>query len=124
MGQKCGFVIAGDDVSVGKKGSMVGRRGLAGHVSGVQSSTISSSCGSRKALTQTFPVLKMLGAASASGASFEDCMALGQAGCGGMVSIASTLDHCHVPGRTEHAMLAPDEIELGTGPHNEPVRTF
>ena len=34
MGQKCGFIIAGDDVSVGKKGSMVGRRGLAGHVSG------------------------------------------------------------------------------------------
>ena len=28
----CGIIIAGDDVSVGKKGSMVGRRGLAGHV--------------------------------------------------------------------------------------------
>ena len=48
-------------------------------------------------------------------------MALGQASCSAIVSIASTLDHCHVPGRTEHAMLASDEIELGTGPHNEPV---
>uniref|UniRef100_A0A0B7KNF8 DhaK domain-containing protein n=1 Tax=Bionectria ochroleuca TaxID=29856 RepID=A0A0B7KNF8_BIOOC len=37
-----------------------------------------------------------------------------------IVSIAATLDHCHVPGRTEHATLKEDEVELGTGPHNEP----
>ena len=62
-----------------------------------------------------------MGAASTAGSSFDDLMTLGNALCKGMVSIASTLDHCHVPGRTEHAMLANDEIELGTGPHNEPV---
>ena len=28
----CGFIVAGDDVSVGKKGSLVGRRGLAGQI--------------------------------------------------------------------------------------------
>ncbi|POS70373.1 dihydroxyacetone kinase, partial [Diaporthe helianthi] len=27
---------------------------------------------------------------------------------------------CHVPGRAEHAVLADDEVEIGTGPHNEP----
>jgi len=28
-GRKCGIILAGDDVSVGKKGNLVGRRGLA-----------------------------------------------------------------------------------------------
>ena len=47
-------------------------------------------------------------------------MTLGNSLGSSLVSIASTIDHCHVPGRTEHAMLASNEIELGTGPHNEP----
>lgn len=63
----------------------------------------------------------MLGAASAAGCSFDECMSLGNAVSEQIASIAATLDHCHVPGRTEHAMLQEDEIELGTGPHNEPV---
>lgn len=62
-----------------------------------------------------------MGAAAAAGTSFDELMTLGNALGKSMVSIASTMDHCHVPGRTEHAMLANDEIELGTGPHNEPV---
>ena len=66
-------------------------------------------------------VIKIVGAAANVGTSFDDLMTLGNALGRSMVSIASTLDHCHVPGRTEHAMLANDEIELGTGPHNEPV---
>lgn len=37
-----------------------------------------------------------------------------------LVSIATTLDHCHVPGRAEHAQLDETTIEIGTGPHNEP----
>lgn len=49
-------------------------------------------------------------------------MSLGQAVSKEIASIAATLDHCHVPGRSEHATLNQDEIELGTGPHNEPVR--
>nr|EAQ71491.1 hypothetical protein MGCH7_ch7g898 [Pyricularia oryzae 70-15] len=72
-GPKCRVLICGDDVSVGRRGSLVGRRGLAGQIG----------------------VLKI-------------------------VSIAATLDHCHVPGRAEHGMLDPDEVEIGTGPHNEP----
>ncbi|KAI9667095.1 MAG: hypothetical protein M1831_001272 [Alyxoria varia] len=94
----CGIIIAGDDVSVGKKGSMVGRRGLAGHIG----------------------ILKIMGGAAATEASFDDCMSLGKALCSSIVSIASTLDHCHVPGRTEHGVLDKNEVELGTGPHNEP----
>ncbi|KAK1762531.1 dhal domain-containing protein [Phialemonium atrogriseum] len=50
----------------------------------------------------------------------DDVYDLGVAFSRQIVSVAATLDHCHVPGRTEHATLAADEVELGTGPHNEP----
>jgi len=66
-------------------------------------------------------VLKALGAAAAAGESFDDCVALGKSVIAQIVSIATTLDHCHVPGREEHATLNGDEVEIGTGPHNEPV---
>jgi dihydroxyacetone kinase len=98
-GKACRMLICGDDVSIGKKGgSLVGRRGLAGQIG----------------------VLKILGAAAAEGASLEELYDLGTAVNGQVVSIAATLDHCHVPGRTEHGALNEDEVEIGTGPHNEP----
>lgn len=65
---------------------------------------------------------KVLGAAAESGMSFEDVLSLGNALKDQLASIAATLDHCHVPGRTEHMQLDSTSIEIGTGPHNEPVR--
>ncbi|KAF9875325.1 dihydroxyacetone kinase [Colletotrichum karsti] len=99
-GHNCRIIICGDDVSVGKKkGSLVGRRGLAGQLG----------------------VLKITsGAAGAKAGSFDDIYKLGVAVENQIVSIAATLDHCHVPGRTEHARLDTNEVEIGTGPHNEP----
>lgn len=97
-GHRCRTIICGDDVSVGRKGSLVGRRGLAGQIG----------------------VLKVMGGAAGAGASLDDVYNLGVAFSQQIVSIAATLDHCHVPGRAEHAMLKEDEVELGTGPHNEP----
>lgn len=97
-GHRCRMIICGDDVSVGRKGSLVGRRGLAGQIG----------------------VLKIMGGAAGQGASLDDVYDLGVAFSQQIVSIAATLDHCHVPGRTEHAHLEPDVIEIGTGPHNEP----
>ncbi|SPQ20140.1 5746cba5-f4fa-430c-96ac-5b3efd770b8a [Thermothielavioides terrestris] len=98
-GRACRMLTCGDDVSIGKKGgSLVGRRGLAGQIA----------------------VLKILGAAAAQGASLDELYDLGTAVNGQIVSIAATLDHCHVPGRTEHGALGENEIEIGTGPHNEP----
>ena len=98
-GYNCRVIICGDDVSVGKKkGNLVGRRGLAGQIG----------------------VLKVMGGAAATGASLDEVYDLGVAFSEQIVSIAATLDHCHVPGRTEHAVLAENEVELGTGPHNEP----
>lgn len=87
--------------SLGKKGSgglLVGRRGLAGQVG----------------------VLKIMGGAAGEGASLDDVYDLGVAFSQQIVFIAATLDHCRVPGRTEHATLGQDEVEIGTGPHNEP----
>ena len=98
-GKACRMLICGDDVSIGKKGgSLVGRRGLAGQIG----------------------VLKVLGAAAAAGASLDELYDLGTAMNGQIVSIAATLDHCHVPGRTEHGALSEGVVEIGTGPHNEP----
>lgn len=97
-GHKCRTIICGDDVSVGKNGSMVGRRGLAGQIG----------------------VLKVMGGAAGAGGSLDQVYDLGVAFSEQIVSIAATLDHCHVPGRSEHGMLQDDEVELGTGPHNEP----
>lgn len=97
-GHNCRTIICGDDVSVGRKGSLVGRRGLAGQIG----------------------VLKVMGGASGAGGSLDEVYDLGVAFSEQIVSIAATLDHCHVPGRNEHGMLNEDEVELGTGPHNEP----
>lgn len=97
-GHSCRMIVCGDDVSVGKKGSLVGRRGLAGQIG----------------------VLKVMGGAAGAGGSLDDVYDLGVAFSQQIVSIAATLDHCHVPGRTEHGMLNDNEVEIGTGPHNEP----
>lgn len=97
-GHRCRMIICGDDVSVGKKGSLVGRRGLAGQIG----------------------VLKVMGGAAGQGDSLDEVYDLGVAFSQQIVSIAATLDHCHVPGRAEHATLGDDEVEIGTGPHNEP----
>ncbi|KAI1655540.1 dihydroxyacetone kinase [Daldinia decipiens] len=97
-GHKCRMIICGDDVSVGKKGSLVGRRGLAGQLG----------------------VLKVLGGAAGAGGSLDQVYDLGVAFSQQIVSIAATLDHCHVPGRAEFEMTGDDQVEIGTGPHNEP----
>ncbi|KAH8670778.1 dihydroxyacetone kinase [Xylariales sp. PMI_506] len=97
-GHKSRMIICGDDVSVGREGSLVGRRGLAGQLG----------------------VLKVMGGAAAADGSLDEVYNVGVAVAGQIVSIATTLDHCHVPGRTEHGTLAEDEVDFGTGPHNEP----
>jgi dihydroxyacetone kinase len=66
-------------------------------------------------------VLKVLGAAAAKHRPFEEILSLGNSLKDHIVSIATTLDHCHVPGRDEHQQLNESTIEIGTGPHNEPV---
>ncbi|KAK9243265.1 Dak1 domain-containing protein [Lipomyces tetrasporus] len=92
-------LAATDDVALGRKRTgMVGRRGLAGNVI----------------------VLKVLGTAAGSGASFDQCVAIGSAVNANMVTVGTSLDHCHVPGRQNHETLPDDVCVLGMGIHNEP----
>jgi dihydroxyacetone kinase len=63
-----------------------------------------------------------LGAAAEDGKSFNYIEKLGNSLKDQLVSIATTLDHCHVPGRKDHSQIDSNTLEIGTGPHNEPVR--
>lgn len=64
--------------------------------------------------------MKIIGAAAAEGYSFEQCLALGQAINAQTVTIASALDHCHVPGRAQQSSVSDDVVVIGAGIHNEP----
>ena len=66
--------------------------------------------------------MKVLGAAAARDYSFNKCVEIGQALNEELVSIGSTLDHCHVPGRQNHDQTPADVVVVGAGIHNEPVR--
>lgn len=101
-GRRVEMVVVGDDVSVGRsKGGLVGRRGLVG---------------------STF-VVKALGAGSAKGMDVSKLGELGRTITEQFVTVGSSLDHCHVPGRStdpeERGAMGPQAIELGMGIHNE-----
>jgi dihydroxyacetone kinase len=48
----------------------------------------------------------------------------GQAVTGAIALIACTLDHCHIPGRSEYSTILPNTVEIGLVLHNEPVSNF
>ncbi|KAJ5919064.1 hypothetical protein N7466_010007 [Penicillium verhagenii] len=90
---------ATDDVSIGRsKNSHMGRRGLPGHIF----------------------TMKIIGAAASEGYSFESTLELGRAVNAQTVTIASALDHCHVPGRDQQSSVPDDVCVVGAGIHNEP----
>lgn len=68
--------------------------------------------------------MKILGAAAARDYSFERCVEIGRAVNEQLVSIGSSLDHCHVPGRQGHDKIGDNCLEIGAGIHNEPVCYF
>ncbi|KAG2180126.1 hypothetical protein INT43_003914 [Umbelopsis isabellina] len=98
-GMNIEMVVVGDDVAVGRaKGGMVGRRGLAA----------------------TVLVHKIAGAVAAKGASLAEVRDAAQYVIDNSATCSVSLDHCHVPGSSSFASLAVDEMEWGTGIHNEP----
>ncbi|EIW70120.1 hypothetical protein TREMEDRAFT_29967 [Tremella mesenterica DSM 1558] len=93
------LVVVGDDVSVPRsRGSMVGRRCLAGII---------------------LIVCKILGAGSTKDMSFDSLVKLGRSSSSNMGSVCMALDHCHVPGRTGEWQIPEGRIEIGLGLHNE-----
>ncbi|CAG8097039.1 unnamed protein product [Penicillium salamii] len=94
------FFAINDDVGVGRvKGGKVGRRGIGGGVL----------------------ILKMVGALAEAGGSLDDVYALAQLANKNLVSLGSSLEHVHVPGRGVPEETIPHgEVEVGMGIHNEP----
>ncbi|KAM3578526.1 Dihydroxyacetone kinase 2 [Umbelopsis sp. WA50703] len=98
-GMNIEMVVVGDDVAVGReKGGMVGRRGLAA----------------------TVLVHKVAGAVAAQGATLAEVRDAAQYVIDNSATCSVSLDHCHVPGSSSFASLGVDEMEWGTGIHNEP----
>ncbi|KAM5448363.1 dihydroxyacetone kinase Dak1 [Microsporum audouinii] len=103
-GIKTEFFAISDDVGVGRgKGGKVGRRGIGGGVM----------------------VLKIVGALAETGASLEEVYATAQLANRNIVSVGSSLEHVHVPGRnmpdpSSDDLVPHGEIEVGMGIHNEP----
>ncbi|CAI7619972.1 unnamed protein product [Penicillium bialowiezense] len=94
------FFAINDDVGVGRvKGGKVGRRGIGGGVL----------------------ILKMVGALAEAGGSLDDVYALAQLANKNLVSLGSSLEHVHVPGRgVPEESIPHGEVEIGMGIHNEP----
>ena len=97
------IVNIADDVAVGRaRGGLVGRRGL-----GINIFTC-----------------KALGAASEKGLDVKEIAKIGREIVAQTVTIGTSLDHCHVPGRPKKAeewgALAENACEIGMGIHNEP----
>jgi dihydroxyacetone kinase-like protein len=90
-----------DDVAVQNSTYTVGRRGVAGN----------------------FFVIKALGAASETGASLDDLIALGQRVNAATRTMGMALTGCTPPAKgTPIFTLAEDEMEMGVGIHGEPGR--
>ncbi|RYP76869.1 hypothetical protein DL770_007152 [Monosporascus sp. CRB-9-2] len=102
-GLRVEMVVVGDDVGVGRaRGGKVGRRGIAG----------------------TVLVHKIAGALAAQGASLEEVHKVARLTAENLVSVGASLEHVHVPGRappdpSSAEGLAPGEVEIGMGIHNE-----
>ncbi|KAJ4355454.1 uncharacterized protein N0V89_003470 [Didymosphaeria variabile] len=99
LGYKVDVVCMAEDAALGRaKSGKVGRRGLAGNLL----------------------VIKLIGAASQKGWAFEKCRQMGQLGNDQLVTIGTSLDHCHVPGREAFEQVPDDTCVIGMGIHNEP----
>lgn len=99
MGKKVAILRMTDDVALGRKQTEnLGRRGLAANMF----------------------VLKLCGSAAEAGYGFDECMKIGSSVNANAVTVGSSLDHCHIPGREHHRSIPQDTYVLGMGIHNEP----
>ncbi|KAJ4323674.1 hypothetical protein N0V94_001733 [Neodidymelliopsis sp. IMI 364377] len=104
LGYKVDVICMAEDAALGRqKSEKVGRRGLAGNLL----------------------VIKLSGAASQKGWAFQRVRKIGELGNSQLVTIGTSLDHCHVPGREAFESVPDDACVVGMGIHNEPgLRTI
>lgn len=94
MGYRVGVLKMTDDAALGStQVTNLGRRGLAAN----------------------FFVLKLCGAAAEEGYTFEKCMKIGTSVNANAVTVGSSLDHCHIPGREHYQPIPDKKYELGMG---------
>jgi triose/dihydroxyacetone kinase / FAD-AMP lyase (cyclizing) len=106
------MVVVADDVSVGRqKGSLVGRRGLAGTILVHKISGALAEQGYIPSLSSPYLIYRE---------SLEKIAATANNVIENLVTLGFSLDHCSVPGRTSEEFLAANEVEIGMGIHNEP----
>ncbi|KAF2722743.1 Dak1-domain-containing protein [Polychaeton citri CBS 116435] len=99
LGYKVGMLRMSEDVSLPRvQISNLGRRGLAGNMF----------------------ILKLCGAAAENDWDFDQVIELGQSTNDSCVTVGSSLDHCHIPGREVHRSIPQNAYVLGMGIHNEP----
>ena len=65
-------------------------------------------------------MLKLVGAATQADWKYDDVLELGRKANEQMVTMGTSLDHCHIPGRTHHEGIPDDTCVFGMGIHNEP----
>jgi dihydroxyacetone kinase len=96
LGYKVGVLRMTDDASLGRKQTEnLGRRGLAANMW----------------------VLKIVGAAAEEDYPIEELLKIGNSVNNNAVTVGSSLDHCHIPGREHHRAIPPDTYVLGMGVH-------
>ena len=71
--------------------------------------------------TDGMSVLKLCGAAAEEDCDFDTCYAIGESVNGHCVTIGSSLDYCHIPGRAHHESLPANTLSVAQGIHNEAV---
>ena len=78
----------------------------------------------RRGLTASPVLCKLLGAGSEQGMDVETLGKFGNAFVENSVTVGSSFDHCHVPGRPtdpeERGAMRQGAVEIGMGIHNEP----
>ena len=66
-------------------------------------------------------VLKLCGSAAEEDYDFDTCFAIGESVNDHCVTIGSSLDYYHIPGRAHHESLPPKTLSVAQGIHNEAV---
>lgn len=63
--------------------------------------------------------MKLCGSAAEADYDFDTCFAIGESVNDHCVTIGSSLDYCHIPGRAHHESLPQNTLSVAQGIHNE-----
>ena len=121
-GIKTEFFAIADDVGVGRaQGGKVGRRGIAGGIMVLKIAGALAETGYETPFSRSLHYRTIL--TDTCSRSLDEVYRTAMLTAQNTVTVGSTLEHVHVPGRGEpdaKDMVPHDEVEVGMGIHNEP----